>query len=579
MAVNADTAGFQSSLGGANSAVKGLMGTMALTAGAAFLGSAVKDAQEAEKASGQLDSILRTMGTTISTTTRDVEKWSTALQKKTAIDDDQIKVGAAQLLTFERLRGGIGSTDTGMKRVLETTTGLSKFWKTDMTSASVQVGKALDDPIGGLTALRRVGIIFSDDQERVIKNLVETGRTAEAQTLILDELGKQGGNAGLEMATGSEKAAAAMKEAKESIGAALLPAVTSLAKAVTPLAEAFGALPGPVKAGVLAFAGFALVGPRLIAVGKALGTIGPAAAKLGPAVAGGIAKIAPLVTSGLAALAPILAAAMPWILIVAGIAIAAVLIYKFFTSELPGKIGEALKDAGKWLLDKGKDLLQGLWDGVLSKVVDFYKFLYVDLPLAIFGVLKDIGKWLWEKGGDLLQGLWDGVLSKVVGFYKWFYVDMPLAVLGAVKDAGKWLFNVGKDIVMGLINGILSIAGRIKDTISNIVGGIPGFIKGMLGIGSPSKVMAGIGANMMEGLAVGISGAGGLPQGAMSSAVGGLTVPTVRMSGGRLASTGGTAPITINLDLRNAVVGVDDLVDKVAAGLAERDRRVGTALR
>jgi len=129
------------------------------------------------------------------------------------------------------------------------------------------------------------------------------------------------------------------------------------------------------------------------------------------------------------------------------------------------------------------------------------------------------------------------------------------------------------------VNGIKNAAGRVLDAVKGIVDKIPGWIKGPLGIGSPSKVMAGFGANMMEGLALGISGAAGLPKGALGGALGALTVPAVTMSGGRLAATGGTAPITINLDLRNAVVGIDDLVDKVAAGLAERDRRVGTALR
>jgi len=533
VAIKADTAGFNQSLGGASSAVKGLMGTMVASAGIAFLGSATRDAQEAEKASGQLDSILRTMGGTISTTRGDVEKWSTALQKKTAVDNDQIKVGAAQLLTFERLRGGIGSTDAGMKRVLETTTGLSKFWKTDMTAASVQVGKALDDPIGGLTALRRVGIIFNDDQEKVIKNLVETGRTAEAQTLILDELGKQGGNAGLEMATGSEKAAAAMKEAKESIGAALLPALTSLAKAVTPIVSAFAALPGPVKSGILAFAGFALIAPRITGVVKALGMLGPAASKMGPMVAKGIGALAPMVASGLAALAPLLAAAMPWILIIAAIIAVGVLIFKFFKSDLPGKIGEALADAGKWL---------------------------------------------WEKGKVIIMGLLFGLFLGPVLIVKFFQSDLPGKILDALRSADKWLFNIGKDIIMGLVNGIKNAAGKVWDVVKGIADKIPGWIKGPLGISSPSTVMAGLGANMMEGLAVGISGASGLPKGALAGAIGGLTVPSVRLGGGRLTATGTTAPITINLDLRNAVVGVDDLVDKVSAGLAERDRRVGSAL-
>ena len=317
------------------------------------------------------------------------------------------------------------------------------------------------------------------------------------------------------------------------------------------------------------------VGPVVTSIDKLGGAFG----KVAPKAAGAMAKLGPAVSGGLAALAPILAAAMPWILIVAGIAIAAVLIWKFFKSELPGKIGAALKDAGKWLWDKGKDIIMGLLFGLFLGPVLIVKFFQSDLPGKIWDALKGAGKWLVEVGGDIIKGLWDGVISKVVGFYQFLYVELPKKIFEAFKGAGRWLFDIGKDIIMGLVNGIKNAAGRVLEAVKGIVDKIPGWIKGPLGIGSPSKVMAGFGANMMEGLALGISGAAGLPKGALGGALGALTVPAVTMSGGRLAATGGTAPITINLDLRNAVVGIDDLVDKVAAGLAERDRRVGTALR
>ena len=58
------------------------------------------------------------------------------------------------------------------------------------------MGKALNDPVANLSALSRSGIQFSDEQKAVIKSMAETGRLAEAQTLILDELNRQyGGSA------------------------------------------------------------------------------------------------------------------------------------------------------------------------------------------------------------------------------------------------------------------------------------------------------------------------------------------------------------------------------------------------
>ena len=59
-----------------------------------------------------------------------------------------------------------------------------------------QLGKALEDPVEGISALRRVGISFTDEQRELIETLVETGRTAEAQGVILETLAAQVGGAG-----------------------------------------------------------------------------------------------------------------------------------------------------------------------------------------------------------------------------------------------------------------------------------------------------------------------------------------------------------------------------------------------
>jgi len=71
----------------------------------------------------------------------------------------------------------------------------------DVKGTTVQIGKALQDPIHGITALKRVGVNFSESQKEVIKSLVDTGQTAKAQALILKELNVEFG--------GSAEAAAA----------------------------------------------------------------------------------------------------------------------------------------------------------------------------------------------------------------------------------------------------------------------------------------------------------------------------------------------------------------------------------
>ena len=67
---------------------------------------------------------------------------------------------------------------------------------TDLKSAALQLGKALNDPIKGLDGLGRAGVQFSDTQRALIKDLAATGEMAQAQALILEELQTQfGGSA------------------------------------------------------------------------------------------------------------------------------------------------------------------------------------------------------------------------------------------------------------------------------------------------------------------------------------------------------------------------------------------------
>jgi hypothetical protein len=66
----------------------------------------------------------------------------------------------------------------------------------DLNGAALQVGKALQDPIQGINALRRAGVLFDESQKAQIKNFVETNQLAKAQSLILGELNKEfGGSA------------------------------------------------------------------------------------------------------------------------------------------------------------------------------------------------------------------------------------------------------------------------------------------------------------------------------------------------------------------------------------------------
>ena len=166
--------------------------TVGITAPLALMGaSSVQAFREQSKAIAQVEAGLKSTAGQVGMTSQELQKMATDLQNKTLFGDEVIlKDATAQLLTFTNITG------ENFGRTQEAALDLATRLDGDLKSASIQLGKALNDPVANLSALSRSGIQFSEDQKKVIKSLTETGHLAEAQTLILDELNKQyGGSA------------------------------------------------------------------------------------------------------------------------------------------------------------------------------------------------------------------------------------------------------------------------------------------------------------------------------------------------------------------------------------------------
>ena len=86
---------------------------------------------------------------------------ATNLQNKTLFGDEVIlKDATAQLLTFTNITG------ENFGRTQEAALDLATRLDGDLKSASIQLGKALNDPVANLSALSRSGIQFSEDQKK-----------------------------------------------------------------------------------------------------------------------------------------------------------------------------------------------------------------------------------------------------------------------------------------------------------------------------------------------------------------------------------------------------------------------------
>jgi len=201
-----------------------LMGPLGTAIGALALpvsfGAALKFAvgefAAAEQAAMRLNSVLEATGHQAGYLFADINRIAGEIQGISRIGDDDTKAAAARLATFESIAGGV------FERTLRDAAKLAVFLETDMTSATIQLGHALESPAEGLRKLARAGIVFTKEQESQIKVLAEAGRIAEAQAMILDTLeGKLGDIDSKDMSTLSGGFAALKNEigdAGEAIG-------------------------------------------------------------------------------------------------------------------------------------------------------------------------------------------------------------------------------------------------------------------------------------------------------------------------------------------------------------------------
>lgn len=142
------------------------------------------------KADAQLQAAIKSTGGAAGRSLEELQTQAEDLAKITLFGDDTTKGAQALLLTFKNVKTEIFDQAIPLAQDLSTAFGQ------DLNASAIQLGKALDNPIQGVTALRRVGVSFSEDQQKMIQSLVETGRVADAQKLILKELESQvGGSA------------------------------------------------------------------------------------------------------------------------------------------------------------------------------------------------------------------------------------------------------------------------------------------------------------------------------------------------------------------------------------------------
>lgn len=219
------------------SAITGAAGKLGMVAGGVALAgiaalgagivSSIGAAMEAQDGLAELNAVIESTGGIAGITAEKAQELASSFQNITRFSDDAILAGESMLLTFTRIGSDVFPDATEAMLNLA-----QKFGS--MEQASVMLGKALNDPIQGVTALRRMGIQLSDTQEEQIKHFMEMNDIASAQRVILGELETQFG--GLAVAAGSTAAGQMdifwnkLGDVQEVIGGAFLPAIVLMSE-------------------------------------------------------------------------------------------------------------------------------------------------------------------------------------------------------------------------------------------------------------------------------------------------------------------------------------------------------------
>lgn len=203
-----------------------------------------------------------------------------------------------------------------------------------------------------------------------------------------------------------------------------------------------------------------------------------------------------------------------------------------FFAELPGKIWEWLVSAvtkiAEWVTSANAKA-QEVRERVIETIVNFFK----ELPGKVW-------TWLTEtisKIGSFITGMGTKIkteVPKIITTFLNFFKELPGKVL-----------EIGKNIVDGLWNGIKNAWSNLTSKVTGLFGNLVQGIKDGLGIASPSKVFAGIGGFMAEGLAQGIENGMDLAVDAaqdMSNAVQRVAMPNIGNISIPPIATGGIIP-------------------------------------
>ena len=195
-AKNATKGAFESLNRDVDSVISGIGSLQAVFAGAlaglsvsTVMTKFLDETRDAEQEQAQLAAVLRSTGEAAGWSLDQLNDMASELQKNSVFSDGDINKAQTRLLSYT---GVVGEQ---VPRAMQAVIDMSARLGMDLNQSAETIGKALDVPSQGLTALSKQGFRFTDDQKELVKQLEATGKTAEAQGIILQALESSYGGA------------------------------------------------------------------------------------------------------------------------------------------------------------------------------------------------------------------------------------------------------------------------------------------------------------------------------------------------------------------------------------------------
>jgi hypothetical protein len=416
--------------------------TSGATALVGVIGSAVTAAADYQKLGFQTAAVLKSTGNAANTSVEGIQKLASNLESLSGVDEALIINSENVLATFTKVSNGVGAGNDIFDQATKAALNMSSALGTDLQGSTIQIGKALNDPVKGITALSRAGVSFTKEQKNQIEAMVASGDTMGAQKLILGELKTEFGGAAEAAGKGFGGSMARLKDtvsdATRDIATKFLPTITNIADGLSSL------LKGDM-------AGFH----------SKMKEIGDQAKEFGISVINKLKEAWPKIKQQFAQWGM---AAITWIQEAIPKYYEA---YGKFVVALFGKITATLPG----LLDKLAKWRSAFFEwvpGAVSKLLENISKLGAKLSewISLHGadLVADLAQWAIAFAGFVIKAL-PGLLKNlgkvIIAISKWIITDgVPMFI--------KLSFNIGKAIIEGLLGGVSKSASGLTDKFSEI---------------------------------------------------------------------------------------------------------------